>query len=70
MAKTDLTKKVEKALWEATHEKVHGCFEVKIGLPKTQAMLTGNEEFVDYMLCRSEERRVGKECRSRWSPYH
>src|SRR2546430_7705560 len=28
-------------------------------------MLTGRtEEF------RSEERRVGKECRSRWSPYH
>ena len=26
-------------------------------------------EFVDF-LCRSEERRVGKECRSRWSPYH
>ena len=26
----------------------------------------------DYVrdLCRSEERRVGKECRSRWSPYH
>ena len=24
----------------------------------------------DYDLCRSEERRVGKECRSRWSPYH
>ena len=25
-----------------------------------------------YVLCplRSEERRVGKECRSRWSPYH
>ena len=23
----------------------------------------------DYSL-RSEERRVGKECRSRWSPYH
>src|SRR5690554_8082212 len=22
------------------------------------------------MACRSEERRVGKECRSRWSPYH
>ena len=21
-------------------------------------------------LSRSEERRVGKECRSRWSPYH
>ena len=22
------------------------------------------------MASRSEERRVGKECRSRWSPYH
>ena len=26
--------------------------------------------FVNGDLCRSEERRVGKECRSRWSPYH
>ena len=25
---------------------------------------------LSYRLCRSEERRVGKECRSRWSPYH
>ena len=24
----------------------------------------------DYIVYRSEERRVGKECRSRWSPYH
>src|SRR5258708_32679198 len=28
--------------------------------------LTYKEEIID----RSEERRVGKECRSRWSPYH
>ena len=29
-------------------------------------------DFVDpaYWTSRSEERRVGKECRSRWSPYH
>ena len=26
------------------------------------------EEIIE--LIRSEERRVGKECRSRWSPYH
>ena len=26
--------------------------------------------FLDPDLLRSEERRVGKECRSRWSPYH
>src|SRR5207245_9626011 len=25
---------------------------------------------VEILLLRSEERRVGKECRSRWSPYH
>ena len=31
------------------------------------------EEIIDEYLqkgIRSEERRVGKECRSRWSPYH
>ena len=27
-------------------------------------------ELIHTALCRSEERRVGKECRSRWSPYH
>ena len=26
--------------------------------------------FLHLLLTRSEERRVGKECRSRWSPYH
>ena len=25
---------------------------------------------LDGFILRSEERRVGKECRSRWSPYH
>ena len=28
------------------------------------------EEPTEYAIVRSEERRVGKECRSRWSPYH
>ena len=26
--------------------------------------------FIHFNKVRSEERRVGKECRSRWSPYH
>src|SRR2546422_11775842 len=39
-----------------------------------KADLTGTLKYTDYNLVRngsrSEERRVGKECRSRWSPYH
>src|SRR5256886_7837753 len=34
-----------------------------LGAPKTATQSLSDEE-------RSEERRVGKECRSRWSPYH
>ena len=30
----------------------------------------GNINGVKFDFIRSEERRVGKECRSRWSPYH
>ena len=29
-----------------------------------------NQTFDHKRFDRSEERRVGKECRSRWSPYH
>ena len=28
------------------------------------------QQIITYVGYRSEERRVGKECRSRWSPYH
>ena len=34
------------------------------------AMKTSEVAVVVIALKRSEERRVGKECRSRWSPYH
>src|SRR2546422_6282949 len=36
----------------------------RVRRPKTWASRPGG------MATRSEERRVGKECRSRWSPYH
>ena len=35
-------------------------------VPSIVASLVGSI----YNIVRSEERRVGKECRSRWSPYH
>ena len=41
--------------------------------PEDRDMIEKEEHFSQVMMmysCRSEERRVGKECRSRWSPYH
>src|SRR2546426_10410880 len=38
---------------------------------RVQDAITGYRAWYDEAGCaRSEERRVGKECRSRWSPYH
>ena len=34
------------------------------------ATLIGPDGLIKDIRTRSEERRVGKECRSRWSPYH
>src|SRR2546426_12726646 len=43
-----------------------GGFALLLSLPPfTLGMLGGGD-----VKLRSEERRVGKECRSRWSPYH
>ena len=53
-------------------------FESKIGmnlslLPRYE-VIKSPEEYISLvwegLTTRSEERRVGKECRSRWSPYH
>ena len=40
--------------------------------PKTLSEYIGQEKVKGNLavFIRSEERRVGKECRSRWSPYH
>jgi len=40
----------------------------KLGKEEIQKFI--NHLAVDKYVSRSEERRVGKECRSRWSPYH
>ena len=54
-------------------EKMNKCIEalkrdlasIRTGRASTSLL---DRVSVDYY--RSEERRVGKECRSRWSPYH
>ena len=44
--------------------------EVKGELSGKKVALFGSYGWGDGESSRSEERRVGKECRSRWSPYH
>ena len=39
-------------------------------LPKGDDAIDKENGFKPHYEVRSEERRVGKECRSRWSPYH
>ena len=39
-------------------------------ISKTNVRTAPKKALVDSSIARSEERRVGKECRSRWSPYH
>src|ERR1044072_7420382 len=38
--------------------------------PDPARLFVTPDHYIFRMLYRSEERRVGKECRSRWSPYH
>ena len=52
-----------------------GYLESVIGLITTLTLtrtltLTPTLTLTRTLILRSEERRVGKECRSRWSPYH
>src|SRR2546422_2092875 len=43
---------------------------VRITETRLLTAMTKEEIFAEATSVRSEERRVGKECRSRWSPYH
>ena len=46
-----------------------GSFEA-VELRDSDELAYGGKGVLRAVLTRSEERRVGKECRSRWSPYH
>src|SRR5256885_3743357 len=48
------------------------CYLSNIAIAALEARATGVQRVAiyDFDVHRSEERRVGKECRSRWSPYH
>src|SRR2546426_12024657 len=63
--------------FDAAEEALHDAFAVAVeqwsrdgvpANPRAWLVSTGRFKAIDGM--RSEERRVGEECRSRWSPYH
>src|SRR3712207_9484115 len=57
---------------EAEHHLIVAHEVTNVGHDRTQLLAVGQQARA-VMACdelRSEERRVGKECRSRWSPYH
>src|SRR3712207_6640250 len=47
-----------------------GLYGIDVSIGVLYVFAFGAIAFYGLMLGRSEERRVGKECRSRWSPYH
>ena len=63
------------------HTQLHGThwqigFQLGAGLARDGHFILDAVPFpitparLEFARTRSEERRVGKECRSRWSPYH
>ena len=75
----NVTQSVYSERWQEGIEKI--LTKDRKDLERTHAIVTRNLKtlntpgkyynFSDFLIeHRSEERRVGKECRSRWSPYH
>ena len=60
---SDVNKQVTLSGWVQRSRKMGGMTFIDLRDRYGITQLVFNEE-------RSEERRVGKECRSRWSPYH
>src|SRR5256885_17240663 len=59
-------------LHELLHEGFHFVFQDLFGFTGDDKVISKAHEIDLFRASssRSEERRVGKECRSRWSPYH
>src|SRR2546427_8238639 len=59
----------QKSTWAAQHENIFVLGPTGVGKSFVACALA-QKACRDGYSARSEERRVGKECRSRWSPYH
>src|SRR5256885_16691131 len=64
-----LRMKVESSQWERLQKRAVVEIEIE-GIHFLLAFVGNGDARMLLKWHRSEERRVGKECRSRWSPYH
>src|SRR3712207_9223815 len=64
---TDILLSAEDGVLEIESEHNDGAITIRIVHPEVKRRRMSD---LSGILQRSEERRVGKECRSRWSPYH
>ena len=60
------------AIRQMTPERIYAALQGKVHHERTLTDIQAQRvaEFIGGRPLGSEERRVGKECRSRWSPYH
>ena len=74
--KAFLTVPRQEAGYRPVHDRIMDFSEVEQTLNTSERKLQASRcmdcgvPFCHWACPRSEERRVGKECRSRWSPYH
>ena len=70
---------IDMDIWDLEYKDIYQVvsrsFRYDVVVPQTEEYRTISMKYAlqvvrDRFGLRSEERRVGKECRSRWSPYH
>ena len=65
-----ISKPDKNKLRQKRHRRVRGKLSGTADRPRLNIFRSNTGIYAQVIDDRSEERRVGKECRSRWSPYH
>src|SRR2546429_1991532 len=70
LCKHPVEDELEATYWESLDQMLARMDIISVNCPSTPATFHLLSARRLALMQRSEERRVGKECRSRWSPYH